>query len=227
MRAVPAVAAVCLSLLTSGCRDVPPVSAPLSTGSTALRIINAGSSPVDLVVDGRITLRNVGPAAVSERLAVSAGHHAIRLVPANQGMAGASMDVDVASGRTLTAIAMPSVEGGVRAEVLADTGAAPVAGKSKLRVVHLATHAPPLDVWRTQPDYMTPIQVMFPFPVGAQSSYLVSDPGTWEVWVTRAGQPSTVLSSSGPVVIGGSEVRTIALVNAPAGGIEMLSLDDR
>lgn len=227
MRAVPFIAAVSLLLIAAGCRDVSPISAPVPAGSAALRIINAGSGPVDVLLDGSITLRSVSPAAVSQRLAVNEGRHTIRLEPTNSGMTGASMEVDLTGGRTLTAVAMPSLDGGVRATVLADTGAAPVAGKSKLRVVHLATNAPPLDIWRTQPDYMTPIRVMFPFPAGASSSYLVSTPGAWEVWATPVDQPTTILTRSGPITIGGGEVRTVALVNAPSGGLAILSLDDR
>ncbi len=85
-------------------------------------------------------------------------------------------------------------------------------GKSKLRVVHLAGTAPQVDIWRTQPDYQTPIRVMFPFPYGAESSYLQSDPGTWTVFVTSTTDWNTRLAESGPIPVGerGGEDRRAA-----------------
>ncbi len=111
------------------------------------------------------------------------------------------------------------------AVALSDTGAAPVAGRGKLRVVHLAAGAPAVDVWRTQPDFPTAVRVMFPFAYRAESAYVQSTPGTWTVFVTAAGQAAPVRAASGPIAVAGGEVRTVVLLDAPGGGVRVTVLD--
>ena len=119
------------------------------------------------------------------------------------------------------------IEGALFAFELSDTGSAPVAGRSKLQVVHLAESAPPLDVWRTQPDFSEPVRVMFPFPLGAQSSYIESEPGPWSVWATAEGTTTPVLATTGSLNILGGQVWTVLLLDEPGGGFTAVPLQDR
>jgi hypothetical protein len=216
-------AALLLCLAAVAC-DEP--AAPTTTPTTALRVINAADGPVDVLVDGQTLLRRLAPGAVSARIGVTADQHAVQLRQASASTTSASVAVTASTGRTALLYAR-SVGGSLAATALSDTGAAPVAGKSKLRVVHLAANAPAIDVWRTQPDYTTPIRVMFPFAYLAESNYMQSDPGAWEVTVTREGEAAPVLATSGPITVADGGVRTVVLLDAPNGGIKVEPVDER
>ena len=206
----------------AACGDAVAPGDP-TTGAAGLRVINAAAAPVDVVVDGRVLVQGLAALAVSERIGVDAGAHLVRLRHTG-GTGAGDATVDARGGETATVAAVP-VAGQLAVAALSDTRAAPLAGAGKLRVVHLAANAPALDVWRTQPDYCTAIRVMFPFPYRAESSYLQSTPGSWEVWVTRQGETAPRLATSGPVPVAGGEVRTLVILDAPGGGVKVQALD--
>jgi len=218
--------AIALLALVAACRADDPMSTdtigpPL--GSTAFRVVNAAAHPVDVVVDGQVVISGLAARDVSQRVAFSAGAHTVRLRNAGTS-GGVSMAITAAAGQTATLAALPAGDS-VSAAAIADTGAAPVAGKSKLRVIHLAASAPAIDVWRTQPDYQTPIRVMFPFAYKAQSSYLQSTPGVWVVWVTPADATAPTLASSGSVTVDAGQVTTLVILDAPGGGVQVKVLE--
>jgi hypothetical protein len=97
---------------------------------------------------------------------------------------------------------------------------------TKLSVINLAASAPALDVWRTQPDYSTPIRIMFPFPYGAQSEFVQSTPGTWEVIVTTASPPApgepdprTSALATYSLTINANVAQTLVILDKPGGGV--------
>src|SRR5262249_47312603 len=150
----------------------------------AIRVVNASQGLVDVIVDGQTLLHGLQVATVSDRISVSSGSHQIRLT-APSGPS-AQVQIDAATGATRVAVVTPGASSLV-ASVLVDTGAIVPAGKSKLRVVHLAANAGSIEIWRTQPDFQSPVHIMTPFDYQATSPYLQSDPGNWEVFVTRSG----------------------------------------
>ena len=178
--------------------------------NAAVRVINATNSPVDVLIDGQTVVRGLMIAHVSERLNVSSGSHLVRLV----GSAGSSaqVQIDASAAATRTAVVAPSGSS-LAATVLADTGALVPAGKSKLRVAHLSPNAGSIEIWRTQPDFQTPVHIMTPFAYLATSPYLQSDPGSWEVFVTRPGG-SGKLATTGSVQIPSGEKRTAVLLDS-------------
>jgi hypothetical protein len=218
-------AALLLSLAFAGCGsdDATP---PVPTGDDAsLRIVNVASGPVDVAVDGETIERGVAVGRLSERIGLAAGSRQVQLSLAAAPTNRQDLTLEVREGRSYLVSATAAPSGSLGAEV--DTGATPIPGKSKLRILHMAPNAPPLDVWRTQPDFMTPIRVQFPFPYGSKSPFLESDPGTWEVWVTPEGSgPGEKIASSGPVVLEGGWVRTLILLDISTNpGLEIV--DDR
>jgi hypothetical protein len=92
-------------------------------------------------------------------------------------------------------------------------GAILPAGKSKLRVVHLAANAGAVEIWRTQPDFATPTHILTPFPYQGASPYLQSDPGNWEVFVTPAGA-TTHIATTDAVAVPAGERRTVVLLDS-------------
>jgi hypothetical protein len=110
--------------------------------------------------------------------------------------------------------------------VLADTNAIPVAGKSKLRVIHSASQAPAVDIWRRQPDFDTLVRVQFPFPYRAVSPYILSDPGDWHVTVSHENLTDTLYASGAITVADGKLVTVIVVDSSASGGITALIVPD-
>jgi len=202
--ALPAALAIALAACSG---DV----AEPARASAGFRVLNATQAPVDVTVDGAFVVRGLGVAALSPSLALAAGAHQVRLTSASG--ATTTLAVDGSAARTLTTVVYPDTAARIAAEVLQDTGAVVPAGKSKLRVMHLAANAGAIQIWRTQPDYQSPSLIMTPFAYRATSPYLQSDPGNWEVWVTAAGSTAK-LASTGAVNVPNGERRTVVLLDS-------------
>jgi hypothetical protein len=185
--------------------------------SSTVSVANATSGSLGVSVDGVRVLFAVPPNR-STGMMIGEGAHTIQLIDD----ANRTTDVAVKSSADTahTVVAYPRIIAGattgISTAVLADTGAIVPAGKSKLRVAHLAANAGNIEIWRSQPDFPSGVHIMTPFPYQATSPYLQSDPGTWEVWLTAAG--STVRTvSSGPIQIPSGERRTVLLLDGATG----------
>ena len=104
-----------------------------------------------------------------------------------------SQSITAAAGLLSTIAAVRGSNAALASVVLDDTNSVVPAGKTKVRVLHLAPNAGTLQVYRTQPDYQTPISWQFPFdyqaePTSLSAPFYQSDVGTWEVrvWQTPA-----------------------------------------
>jgi hypothetical protein len=192
----------------------------------ALRAVNATSEVLDVLFDGELLRSGVAMGeVVPAPEGVPSGPHVVRF--RRPGVDSADVTITVAAGVVASAVVRTTIEGTLFAFELSDTGSAPVAGRSKLKVVHLAESAPALDVWRTQPDFQEPSRVMFPFPLGAQSSYLESEPGNWDVWATAEASTEPILAATGSFTILGGQVWTVFLLDEPGAGFEAVPLQDR
>ena len=209
--AVPALALVAGALAVAACNDMLD---PLPVPDSGVRVVNATQGPIDVLVDGVPVLSGLPMASVSSALGVASGTRRVQL----RTSAGATAEVslNLTSGQALTTAAVAAGAGGLAAQVLADTGSVVPAGKSKLRVSHLAaTGASAVEIFRTQPDFQTPVRIQTPFPYRTTSPYLQSDPGTWEVFVAPAGSSgSPKVATSGPVVVPSGERRTVVLLDS-------------
>jgi hypothetical protein len=109
--------------------------------------------------------------------------------------------------------------------VLTDTGSVVPSDKSKLRVVHFAASAPPIDIWRMQPDFQQLLTIMFPFRHREVSPYLQSDPGDWRVLVSTEARSGGIpvlndtLFLSDPITVPAGESRTVIVLDREGGGI--------
>ena len=208
MRCVGLVAAVAVTACGPSMSDAGATNP--GTGSAAVRVVNASQGLVDVIVDGQTAVHGLPVATVSDRITVSSGSHQIRLAPPSGP--SAQVQIDAANGATRVAVVTPGASS-LSASVLADTGAIVPAGKTKLRVAHLAANAGSIEIWRTQPDFQTPVHIMTPFDYQATSPYLQSDPGAWEVFVTRPGT-TLKIATTGPVSISAGEKRTVVLLDS-------------
>lgn len=184
---------------------------PPTAAKGMLRVVNATGSLLEVKVDGQSRLTGLTVARVSDPLEIPVGSHTIRV----QTGAGtfADLSVDMASGRTTIAVARPATNG-LAADEMIDTGAVVPAGKSKLRVAHLAGNTTGIEIWRTQPDWQTPVHIMTPFDYEDVSPYLQSDPGAWEVFVTAAGTTGPKLATTGSVNVPDGQRRTVVLLDS-------------
>lgn len=183
-RLVMTFAIAALGLACSGRDDS---TAPVLPSAPSLQFVNGFGAPVDLVVDGVLKASALPNGALSP-LSLDAGERAV--VVRAIGVTGSStLSVLVSSGTTVTVVALRGVAGALAAQTLDDSNAVVPGDATKLRVLHLAPLAGEIQVWRTQPDYQTPIRWAFPFMYNAVNTYYQSTPGTWEVRVwtdTRA-----------------------------------------
>ena len=219
-------AALLAVLALAACSDAPAPSASgeQTPGGAALRVINGDVAPVAVVVDGKTVLASLAQGTISPALAVPAGARRLEL----RGAAGVVSSVAVTTTPTDTpTVAARLVGGRTEAAVIADTGRVVPPNASKLRVVHLAASAPPLDIWRTQPDYQTPVTIQFPHPYGVASPYVQSTPGSWEVRVSRgSGLPDGRPVADGwdralarlTVPVPAGQARTVVVLDAAGGG---------
>lgn len=215
-----------LALITAACGggDSGPAGVIDNESSAAVRVINGTASPVRVTVDGVVRVSSLAASSVSAAIDLPEGGRTIELETLSGTTptgAVTTADVETTLGRTRLVTVFGSASA-LEAAVL-DTGSVPAPGTSKLRVVHLAATAPTIDVWRTQPDFPVPVIVMFPFPYGASSSFLQSDPGEWEVFVTAAGSADPTQAPLGTLslLIGANTARTVVIFDRPGGGVRL------
>ena len=170
-------------------------------------------------------MSNLAASAVSTVVSVTSGVHTVVLTPTGTTTGGVSTSVTTSDAYS-SAVALTGASGGaLSAAALADTGKLVGVGRSKLRVMHLASSAPPLDIWRTQPDYQTPISILFPYTYQSGAT-VESAAGDWQVrvWPTGAGSWTSAMSSIA-VTIPSGVIRTVVTLDATGGGVKLVLLD--
>jgi len=180
---------------------------------------------VDVVVDGQVRQTNVAYGVPSSPLALPLGQHQVKVVATGTTATPGGTTVTLRAGDTTRVVVIGTATAPTPV-ALGDTGAIPVPGKGKLRLSHLATNAPPIDVYRTQPDFGTFITFMDPFPYQAATPFIESTPGNWVIRVTAKGTDQ-VLAESGPIRVDALWIRTVLLLDAPNGGIRITPLGEQ
>ena len=222
----------------AGCEAAAPPTGVPGTGSAELRIVNGAAGAVSVFVDGSARVTNMLAGTVSPALSIGSGTRHVEFRSPGSGATLAFVDVTPNAAGKAIVTATTGLGGTVKAGVVVDTAAVVAAGTSKLRVLHLAANAPAIDIWRTQPDFSTPIRFMFPFAYSASSGYMASTPGAWVVYVTLVvapapgdslggGPPSTVPARSlatYPITIGGGVIKTVVVLDVAGGGVKIEEL---
>lgn len=197
-----------------------------STSPNTLRVVNAFTLPVDVLVDGTVAISSLAPGAM-DTAAAAAGSHNLSLRPVGPGVAS-TRSITTVSGGLSTVAAVRTASGTLASAVLDDTNSVVPAGATKVRVLHLAPNAGTLQVYRTQPDFQKPVQWQFPFtyqsdPTSISAPFVQSTVGTWEihVWQTPAdstGWDSAPIKIVLPLMSG--EKRTVMILDKPGGGLQ-------
>jgi len=122
--------------------------AAAQTDAARVRVVHAAEQvpAVDVFLDGKAVLENVGFVSVSNYLEVPAGAHKVALAPTGQGEAEAliTKDVTVEAGKAYTVAGLGRDD--ARLEVYNDDLSVPEAGKARVRTIHTLPDAPSVDV---------------------------------------------------------------------------------
>jgi hypothetical protein len=210
----------------SACREGATTVPAVHEG---IRIINAYTHPVDVLVDGALAASSV-PAGALDSVEQGAGAHTV-VLHASGSTASVSLPVTTEAGAFRTIAAVRSA-GALAASALDDTNAVVPTGATKVRVLHLAPNAGEIEVARTQPDWGTPLigwKIPFLYDSATVSSlanpYYQSTVGTWDVRAWR--KPSEdALGWDGTTArvtfaLASGEKRTVVVLDKPGGGIRL------
>lgn len=223
MRARAMIGPILLLAALAGCSAEKLVCC--GPGPATLRVVNAFTTPVDVLVDGQVAWSAV-PAGAVKGVQARAGDHTLTFRPANAGQL-ASTPLTITAGAMSTVVAVRTSSGSVGTEFLDDTGSVVPAGATKVRVLHLAPNAGTLQVYRTQPDWQQPISWQFPFNYQAEitslsAPFLQSTVGTWEIRIWQTPADSSGWSSAPVKVViplASGEKKTVVILDKDGGGV--------
>jgi hypothetical protein len=193
----------------------------------AVRVVNAFTGPVDVLIDGAIVSASLSAGSISSVYAPY-GAHTLMIRPAGTTTTSASQTIVTASGSLSTIAAVRSSSGTVATATLDDTGSVVAAGKTKVRVLHMAPNAGELQVYRTQPDYqIAPVSWQFPFTYQAQfnslsAPFFESSVGSWEIhiWQTPANASGWATAPVQIIIpLGSGEKKTVVILDKAGGGV--------
>jgi hypothetical protein len=218
MRFILLAAAVAV-LIVQGCS--PDGTAPRTGEPARLRLVSASpdAGGLDLLVNGRTVAQGVGPTAASTTAEVEAGDASGEVRASGSAAVLGRLALPLAAGKSYSVLASgpvqaltltlsvdtgfgggpPPVEGPPPPPV--DSGAAPppVTDAARVRIVHAAPDAPPLDPYLTEAGApLDTLPTLQPFEYGslALTADLVRRPGRYSVRFTAAGTTHVVLASA-------------------------------
>jgi len=218
---------VLAGVLAAGCSDDDSTG---PTGEAQVRVVHASpdAPSVDVLVDGAEVLGDVPYLAVSEYLDVPAGVRNVRVNGAGTTTSVIDEDLDLVEGTDYTIIAS-GFAASLEPLVLTDDNTAPAAGNAKVRAIHGAPSAPPVDIYVTAPgaDLGEATPVLTGVAFGDVADYVEVPAGNYQVRATLAGT-TTVVIDSGTLTLASGQVRTAMAVDAAGGGapLDLLVLAD-
>jgi len=219
LRALPAL----LLATLAGCSNGPTA---FNGDKPAVRVVNAFTGPVDVLIDGAIASASLGAGAISSVYAPY-GAHTLMIRQIGTTIS-ASQSIVTSAGSVSTIAAVRSSSGTVATATLDDTGSVVPAGKTKVRVLHMAPNAGVLQVFRTQPDYqVAPVSWQFPFTYQAQfdalsAPFFQSTPGSWEIriWQTPVGASGWATAPVQIIIpLASGEKKTVLILDKVGGGV--------
>jgi hypothetical protein len=168
-----------------------------TSGVTFLRVLHASPDApnVDVLVDNALTLSNVAYPTASNYLTISAGTHNIKINVAGTSTTVISVSPALAKDGYYTAIAANFVAS-IQPLLATDDSSAPPAGQVRLRVIHAAPDAGPVDILVNNQVVLSNV------PFATISSYLTVPAGTYDVKVNATGTAVTAIETTITAVAG-------------------------
>jgi hypothetical protein len=226
MRLTARLAPVFLLFFIAACGSDGP-TACCTPDAPALRVVNAFTGPVDVLIDGAVAIESLAAGSIGTA-EPAFGSHTLVLRP-TAGGGSVSQGITTTAGASNTIAVVRAPDGAVASAVLDDTASVVPPGKTKVRVLHLAPTAGELQVYRTQPDYQQPIAWQTPFTYqtelsGPGAPFLQSTVGSWEVriWKTPADASGWATAPVKVVIpLDSGEKKTVLMLDKPGGGVRI------
>ncbi|HEX7122403.1 MAG TPA: DUF4397 domain-containing protein, partial [Gemmatimonadaceae bacterium] len=145
-------------------------------------------------------VNGLAPTGISPYTELAAGDHQVKIGLTGSGGTLLQRQITLDEGKDysfLVSGSLASPEG----MLASDTAGIPLPGKVKIRIVHAARNAPPLDVYLTAPgaDLSGQGTVVEPFEFGVDTAnfpgFVERDPGDYEVRFTQDGTTNVVLGT--------------------------------
>lgn len=186
--------------------------------NTRLRILHASPDApnVDVYVDNGLVLANVAYPTASGYLTISAGTHAIKINAAGTQTTVINVSPNLAKDGAYTAIAANFLAS-IQPLLATDDTSAPPSGQIRLRVIHAAPDAGPVDILVNDQVVLSNV------PFGAISSYLTVSPGTYDVKVNVTGTAVTAIHTS-VTTTAGNNYTAVAIGSLKTAATNPLSL---
>ena len=213
-----------------------------------LRLMHArtGAPAVNLLANGETVVDGIAFSEASEFAEVAGGTTNLEIRPAGGGAALSTRTTELEPGSRYTLLFSHS---GADSELRlvadtatglpleppptepGDTGAIPGESKVKLRMIHNASDAPPIDVYLTNYGAALGGPSIEPFTYGvgldpAFPGYFERDPGTWQVRFTADGTEE-VLADTGPIQMAAGQVRSVILFSSDSAGLGIAIVRER
>lgn len=202
---------------------LPTGTAIAAPGGALVRVahFSPDAPEVDIYLDGREVLSDVGYRDVSDYLSIPAGDHEFEARPAGDADAEALASVtDSFTGKAAyTVLAAGSVDD-LKAQVITDDFSLPPADRAKVRVIHTSPTTPTVDARTPAGD------VLFEDVAYREATGYGAVPGgSYDVDMVRASTDEVLWSVKGVAVRAGS-VYTLAAVGGLGQPLEILPLRD-
>ena len=188
--------AVAVMLITVSCGTTK-----MSSTATQMRVVLlAPTEPnLDVLIDNKVVLTNIGYGVPTGETSITAISHDLKL-----NLSGAPTNVldnpaqVFATGTSYTGLIIgdPNSPAGIRLSQLTDDHSAPTAGMFKLRVVNGSPNSGALDVYilnPSSPGYATAKPTIGGLASNASSSYQMMASGSYQIFVTAAGDNSCLV----------------------------------
>lgn len=194
------------------------IADPLPGETAMIRLVHGAASPgaLDLRVDGAAVLASVAATQISSYAEVAAGTRTVSVTLAGSSQVLLTRQISLAADGEYTVL-VSGTPGSPEWMIASDTAFIPLAGKAKIRVLHAARQAPPLDVYLTTPgaDLATSFKLVEPFAFNVNDTayfpgFAERDPGDWQMRFTADGTTDVVLDT-GPFAAGAGKVITVIL----------------
>ena len=177
---------------------------------------SAITTPLNLKVDGQTVLQGVAATQISNYAEVDAGNHTVSVTLEGSGQTLLTRPVTLDKDGEYTMLVSGTLAD-PEEMIASDTSFIPLPGKAKIRVIHAARNAPPLDVYLTTPgaDLATATTLVEPFEFNVADTtvfpgFAERDPGDWQVRFTSDGT-TNVLLDTGPFSALAGQIITVIL----------------
>jgi hypothetical protein len=127
----------------------------------AIRVLHtvAGVPSIDVIVDGDVVLTALAVGSASAFIPVADGERSVAFRATGTAGSVTAHTMTFAVGDSITVLTIDSAT--VLNPWVSPTPEVVPANRSRCGLT--AENAPPIDIWRTQPDWQTPITFMFPY----------------------------------------------------------------